>query len=52
MRFSWDYGIVFVVDFSDLNDIRSFSRVLLGFVWVDRILLGCLRLFLVIFRVG
>lgn len=32
MRFRLDCGIVFVFDFSDLNGIRSFSRVLLGFL--------------------
>ena len=32
MKFRLDYEIVFVVDFSDLSDIRSFSRVLLGFL--------------------
>ena len=34
MRFRLDYGSVFVVDFSELGNIRSFSRVLLGFLRV------------------
>ena len=34
MRFRLDYEIVFVVDYSNLSGIRSFSRYLLGFMWV------------------
>ena len=32
MRLCLDYGIVFIVDFSNLSGIRSFGRVLLGFL--------------------
>ena len=34
MRFRLDCGFVFVVDFGYLSDIRSFNRVLLGFLRV------------------
>ena len=32
VRLCLDYGIVFIVDFSNLSGIRSFGRVLLGFL--------------------
>ena len=34
VRFRLDCGVIFVVDFSELNDIRNFSRDLLGFLRV------------------
>lgn len=32
MRFSVDCGVIFMVNYSDLSDIRGFSRNLLGFL--------------------
>ena len=51
MRYRLDCGVVFVVDFSDLSDIRSFSRDLLGFLMVEWGLLCDLGQFYGVFRV-
>lgn len=51
MRFRFDCGIVFVVDFSDLNGIRSFSKFLLGFLRVGEWGRSDLGLFYCDFRV-
>ena len=44
MRFEVDYGAIFVVDFSDLSGIRSFSIYLLRFLRVgewEGVIWGC-----------
>lgn len=49
MRFGVDYNIVFVVDYSDLSDIRSFDKYLLGFLRVGEWVRGDFGLDLMIF---
>lgn len=51
MRLRLDCGVVFIVDFSDLSGIRSFSRVLLGFMWVGEWGRSDFGLFYCVFRV-
>ena len=49
MRLWLDCGIVFMVDFSDLSGIRSFSKVLLGFLRIGEwggVVWGCFMVFL------
>ena len=49
VRFRLDCGVIFMVDFSDLRGIRSFSRYLLGFLMVGEwreVILGWIIMFL------
>lgn len=52
MRLWLDCDVVFVVDFSYLNGIQSFSRYLLGFLWAGEWGRSDLGLDYGVFRVG